>query len=219
MELDGAIVSTCEHLLKMIHPCAPDSWRCSHKNQKVISGKGLEAMRDGGAATVGIPNGVIKDSTGDVVTASNAPIFRITTCNIRIGSEAFIEGYPLQKRSAKVRRRFDDISTPIDPGRWPHPEIPSCQMLWIPLTVVCIQSMGDCWLRHIRPDYTGKFARELDEWIKSLFEMCARINMDMDAWSNFAEEGACLPIKLKGYGLREAKDHRFGQLLGVMLYF
>jgi len=40
-----------------------------------------------------IPNGILIDSNGDSVTAKNTPIFGIATCNIQIGSEAFIKGY------------------------------------------------------------------------------------------------------------------------------
>ena len=37
---------------------------------------------------------------------------------------------------------FDKIEKLMDPGRWPHPEIPTRQMLWV-LIVTCLQFMGD----------------------------------------------------------------------------
>ena len=106
------------------------------------------------AARGGIPNRGLDDSQND----ENA-IFGITTCNIPIGSEAFVNEC-LKQKSAKIRHGFYIISCLLDPGRWPHPEIPSHQIMWI-LTAICLQFMGDYWLRHIRPDFTEEFAREV----------------------------------------------------------
>ena len=50
-------------------------------------------------------------------------------------------------------------------------------MLWI-LTLVSIQSMGDYWFRHVRPDCMGAFAEGIDLGIVNLFR--ATLGMDVD---------------------------------------
>jgi len=89
-------------------------------------------------------------------------------------------------------------------------------MLWV-ITVVYPQFTCDYWLRHIIPGQTEEFVRELDEGIKSLFQICVGINMY--TWSNLSKERVCLPIKVNGCNLGEAEDWHFGQLLGTMLQF
>ena len=141
------------------------------------------------------------------------PLHGITTCNIRIGSEQFVKGYLCQK-GVKITRGSNDIMELLDPGRWPHPEIPSRQMLWI-LTAICFQFMGDYWLRHVRPDYTEDFVRGIDDRVDQLFQMCNGI--DTSSWSDFAKERIRLPINLKGCGLRQAVDWRYGKFVGAVV--
>ena len=57
-----------------------------------------------------IPNGVLNDSQDD-----DTDIFGITTCNIPIRSEAFVNKC-LKQKSAKIRRGFDNISSLLDSG-------------------------------------------------------------------------------------------------------
>ena len=103
----------------------------------------------------------------------------------------------------------------LDPGRWPHPEIPSQQILWI-LTEICFhQFMGDYWLRHVRSDYTQEFSEGIDAGVNSLFKTCAGI--DTDSWTGNEKDRMRLPITNKGCGLREAVDRRHGHFLGSML--
>ena len=160
-----------------------------------------------------IPDGVLKDVNGDPLTVNNMPLHGITTCNVPIGSEDFVKGY-LQQRLAMITDGFENISHLLDPGRWPHPEIPSRQMILI-LTVVCFQFMGDYWLRHVRPDFTEDSASEMNKGVMSLFETC--IGSKTESWTAFARERMRLPIQNKGCGLREAVDRRHGQFLGAIL--
>ena len=123
-----------------------------------------------------------------------APLFGITTCNVPVGSKDFVEGY-LNQQLERIEKGNRKIKSLLDPGRWPHPEIPTRQMLWI-LTLVCCQHRGDYWLRHVRPDWTESFARGIDGGIQSLFETCAGISLD--TWSDYAKERIRLPIRYKG---------------------
>ena len=101
----------------------------------------------------------------------------------------------------------------LDPGRWPHPEIPASQMLWV-LTLIGFQSMGEYWLRHVRPDLTGAFAAGIDIGVADLFQ--ATVGMDVAEWSPTARARIRLPIRERGCGLREAVDGQFGQFVGGM---
>jgi hypothetical protein len=80
-------------------------------------------------------------------------------------------------------------------------------MLWI-LIHVCLQFTGDYWLRHIRPDYTEDFANAIDAAIRTLFQAC--IGMNINLWSDIAMERMWLPIRYRGLGLFE------NQLIDVM---
>ena len=80
-------------------------------------------------------------------------------------------------------------------------------MLWI-LVVVYFQSMGDYWIRHIRPDLMPEFTEAIDARVVTLFQTCT--GMDVSAWSTFARERIRLLIWLKGCGLRWAADRRSG---------
>jgi len=44
------------------------------------------------------------------------------------------------------------------------------------LTLICVQSMGDYWLRHIRTYWTEEFSQSIDEEVKTFFNICT----DMD---------------------------------------
>ena len=80
------------------------------------------------------------------------PIYGMTVCNVPAGSREFIKGY-LEQRMKKKTKGYAKLGELLDPGRWPNPDIPARQMLWI-LTVTCLQFMGDYWIRHVRPDLT-----------------------------------------------------------------
>jgi len=82
-------------------------------------------------------------------------------CNVPVGHRGYVREYLRQKKGT-ILKGYNNISGLMDPGRWPNPEIPSRQMLWILLTT-CLQFMGDYWLRHVRPDYTEEFAAGIDE--------------------------------------------------------
>ena len=97
-------------------------------------------------------------------------------CNIPVGTEGFIREY-LNQRCNSITRGFMKVKKLLDPGRWPHPEIPARQMPWV-LTLVCFQSIGDYWLRHVRPDLTGAFAAGIDVGVADLFQ--ATVGMDVN---------------------------------------
>ena len=68
------------------------------------------------------------------VTFLKTFILTTMTCNVPISKEGVVKGY-LEQQKNRIIRGFDKIATMHDHGRWPHPEIPSWQMLWI-LTIV-----------------------------------------------------------------------------------
>ncbi len=105
------------------------------------------------------------------------------------------------------------ISNLLNPGRWPHPNIPMQQMLWI-LTLICMQFMGNYWLRHVCPDYTADFAQGLDKSIHTIFQMC--IGIDINSWTDFAKERMQLLIRFKGLGLQASFNRCHTQYIGAL---
>jgi hypothetical protein len=91
-----------------------------------------------------IPNGLITDVHGNVT-------FGLAVCNVPVGSKAFVKAY-LAWKGTHILRGFNVIQHLLGPGRWPHPDIPARQMLWI-LALACLQFTGDYWIRHVCPDY------------------------------------------------------------------
>jgi len=151
---------------------------------------------------------MLKDSAGAAVPGDDGqPLYGITGCNVPVGSRRFVERY-LEQKKTKIVKGLDKAVSLLDPCRWPHPEIPTRQMIWV-LTLVCFQNMGDYWLRHILPDYTEQFARDIDDGIRSLFQTC--VGCDITRWSDFAKERIRLPICFKGCRLQEAVDRRHGK--------
>jgi hypothetical protein len=63
-----------------------------------------------------INNDTIEDEDGYVD-------YGITTCNIPIGSEIFVKTYLTQKMNS-ILKGSTSISNLLDPGQWPHPNIP-----------------------------------------------------------------------------------------------
>ena len=120
---------------------------------------------------------MLRDTSGEVIIIDGNELHVITTCNFPVGSQQFIKGY-LSKRMTKITSGFESVRELLNPGRWPHPETPSRQMLWI-LTVVCLQFMGDYWLRHVRPDFTEKFAQQIEDGIHQLLETTIGMNTSM----------------------------------------
>ena len=107
-----------------------------------------------------IPNGLITDAHGNVT-------FGLTLCNVPIGSKSFIKAY-LARKGTHIWRGFNVIEHLLHPRRWPFPDIPAQQMLWI-LTPVCLQFTGDYWIRHVQLDYTIEFAESIDAGVEQLF--------------------------------------------------
>ena len=123
-----------------------------------------------------IPNGALE--------VDGHPVHGLTVCNVPAGSQQYVVKY-LRQRLDKITSGFIKADNLLYPGRWPHPEIPSRQMLWI-LTLVCFQSMGDYWLRHVRPDWTRDFEQGIDEGVQTLLESC--VGMPLNTWSEFVRE-------------------------------
>ena len=71
----------------------------------------------------------------------------------------------------------------LNPGRWPHPDVPAWQMLRI-LTLACLQLMDDYWIQYIHPAYTLKFAESID--VQRLFQMC--VGADTHSWSEHTQD-------------------------------
>jgi hypothetical protein len=152
-----------------------------------------------------INNGTVEDEDGNVH-------YGITTCNIPIGSESFVKTY-LNKKMNSILKGTTSISNLLNPGRWPHPNIPMQQMLWI-LTLICMQFMGNYWLRHVCPDYTADFAQGLDKSIHTIFQMC--IGIDINSWTDFAKERMQLLIRFKGLGLQASFNRCHTQYIGAL---
>jgi hypothetical protein len=87
-----------------------------------------------------IPNGLITDAHGNVT-------FGLAVCYVPVGSEALVKAY-LARKGTHIQRGFNVIERLLDPGRWPHPDIPAQQMLWIH-TLACLQFTGGYWIRHV----------------------------------------------------------------------
>ncbi len=64
---------------------------------------------------------------------------------------AFVKAY-LAWKGTHIRRGFNVIKRLLDPGPWPHLDIPAQQMLWI-LTLACLQFTADYWIRYVQPEY------------------------------------------------------------------
>ena len=62
-----------------------------------------------------------------VVDDGGTTHYRLSICNIPMGSERYVKTY-LDKKKRQIIQGFDVISKTLDPGRYPHPEIPTRQM-------------------------------------------------------------------------------------------
>ena len=158
-----------------------------------------------------IEDGILKTEKGEEVRVNGDLARGMTVCNVPVGSNEFVLGY-LEQRLQKILKGFNKLAELLDPGRWPNPDIPTRQMLWV-LTVTCLQFMGDYWIRHVRPDLTKSFAEGIDAGVRKIFTHCVGVNTEN--WSDAAKERVRLPIRHKGCGLRDAEDKRFGQFLGA----
>ena len=139
---------------------------------------------------------------GEVVSKDGEPMHGMTVCNVPIGSKDFVEGH-LDQRMVATQRGCNKTRNLLDPGRWPNPDIPTRQMLWT-LTVICLQFMGDYWIRHVRPDMTERFAQGIDVGVKAIFQQC--VGVKVNTWSDVAKERVRLPLCLKGCGLTPHRD-------------
>ncbi len=126
----------------------------------------------------------------------------MAVCNVPVGSKAFVKAYLAQK-GTHILQGFYVIQHLLDPERWPHPDIPAQQMLWI-LTIPCLQFTGDYWITHVHPDYTLEFAESINAGVKQLFQMC--VGADINSWSEHVQEQIRLPIQLQRCGLQTAED-------------
>jgi len=121
-------------------------------------------------------------------------------------------GY-LEQRQSTIQKGFGKALSLLDPGRWPHLEIPSRQLLWI-LMLVCFQLMGSYWMRHVRPNLTKEFAEGIGYGIFDLLRMTT--GMNTNDWTVTGKMRLRLPIRDRGCGLREAADWKHAQFVGGM---
>ena len=63
------------------------------------------------------PNEVVVDEDGTTH-------YGLLICNIPMGSERYVKTY-LDKKKSQIIQGFDVVSKTLDPGRYPHPEIPT----------------------------------------------------------------------------------------------
>ena len=131
-----------------------------------------------------IEDGILKTEKGEEVRVNGDLARGMTVCNVPVGSNEFVLGY-LEQRLQKILKGFNKLAELLDPGRWPNPDIPTRQMLWV-LTVTCLQFMGDYWIRHVRPDLTKSFAEGIDAGVRKIFTHCVGVNTEN--WSDAAKE-------------------------------
>ena len=74
-----------------------------------------------------------------------------------------------------ILKEYTELGELLGQGRWPNPDIPAHQMLWI-LTVTCRHFKGDYWVRHMRPDLTENFAQGIDIGITTIFQQYIGVN-------------------------------------------
>ena len=101
----------------------------------------------------------------------------------------------------------------LDPTKWCHPEISTRQMMWL-LAAVCLQNLGNYWIRHIRPDWIESFTKTINKNWDEILKLCTGVNMD--SWSTYSQERMHLPMSMTGCGLRQATDRRHAQFIGAM---
>ena len=153
-----------------------------------------------------IPNGKLDDEDEECVD------FGIEICNVPFGTEGFVKGY-LNKKQTRIVGGFDRAKELLDPAEWPHPDIPTQQMLFL-LTLACFQFQPDYWTRHIRPDFTDDFTKDIDEAVMGLVQMSTGLNFD--SLPDFVKERIRLPICMKGCGPRSANSRRHAQYVGAI---
>lgn len=140
----------------------------------------------------GIPNEPITD-------ADRNEVFGLAICSVPVGSAAFVKAH-LAKKRKRILCDFVMIDPLLNPGRWPHPDVPARQMLRI-LALACLQLMDDYWIRYIHPDYTLKFAESID--VQRLFQMC--LGADTHSWSEHTQDH-------QGGGMAPPSCHHRGHL-------
>ena len=69
-----------------------------------------------------IPEGVIHDGA-EVVLVDGQPLHGMSVCNVPVGTAGYV-GSNLEQRLSMIIHRFSKVKKLLDPGRWPHPEIP-----------------------------------------------------------------------------------------------
>ena len=101
----------------------------------------------------------------------------------------------------------------LDPVKGCRPEIPTRQMLWL-LTVICLQNLGDYWIKRIRPGWTEAFAGAIDNNTDQILGLCTGVKME--SWPTHAQEPMRLLMNMRGRGLRQATDRRHAKFVGAM---
>eukprot|EP00957_Ditylum_brightwellii_P204132 15337865-Ditylum_brightwellii.AAC.1 len=119
----------------------------------------------------------------------------------------------LRLKALKINDEFSRIEHKLDPSRYPEPQLPVRQCLWL-LTLRCLQHLGNYLCRHVSPLLTADFSRSLDNGIQAV--MTTATGVQWAELSDEAKERLRLPIRHRGCGLRQLEDRRHAEFLGGM---
>ncbi|EJK64395.1 hypothetical protein THAOC_14871, partial [Thalassiosira oceanica] len=168
----------------------------------------FEAMR----VAAGIPDSLLLDRDGEPVLVHGQQVRGITVCNIPVGSAGFVDAY-LTRKQASIIGDNDMIKALLDPRRWAQPEIPTRQLAFLMLRN-CLQFRGDYWLRHLPPQLTATFAKELDESTWGFLEHA--LGDELSNWTNLGIRRLQLPVRRNGGGFRSCNSRKDAQYAGCL---
>ena len=114
----------------------------------------------------------------------------------------------------KIAENLNEIGELLDPMAICPQEVPSRQCLWL-LTLICLQFKGNCFIRHIPPQYTESFCRFIDDEVNNLVDRCYKIKQEKLLIFNSAR--IRLLIKLVGIGIHKLMDVRWSKFIGGMM--
>ncbi|EJK78115.1 hypothetical protein THAOC_00002 [Thalassiosira oceanica] len=163
----------------------------------------FEAMR----VAAGIPDSLLLDRDGEPVLVHGQQVRGITVCNIPVGSAGFVETYLTRKQDSIIGDN-DMIKALLDPRRWAQPEIPTRQLAFLMLRN-CLQFRGDYWLRHLPPQLTATFAKELDDSTWGFLEHA--LGDELSNWTNLGIRRLQLPVRRNGGGFRSCNSRKDAQ--------
>ncbi|EJK48312.1 hypothetical protein THAOC_32903, partial [Thalassiosira oceanica] len=78
----------------------------------------------------------------------------------------------------------------------------------------CLQFRGDYWLRHLPPQLTATFAKELDESTWGFLEHA--LGDELSNWTNLGIRRLQLPVRRNGGGFRSCNSRKDAQYAGCL---